>query len=67
MDYYDEINMEISRLITTIDPKTIDLIRLSERVKIFEKLRKLINEKDYNNDEIATAILGWAYERLAED
>lgn len=67
MDYYDEINNEISRQTANIDPLVIDLIKLSERIRIFEKLRKLINQKDYENDEIATTILGWAYERLAED
>lgn len=67
MDYFDEISLEVSQRTADIDPMTVDIIRLSERIKIFEKLRKLINEKDYNNDETATAILGWAYERLAED
>lgn len=67
MDYYDEISLEVSQRTADLDPTTVDIIRLSERIKIFEKLRKLINEKDYENDEIATAILGWAYERLSED
>jgi hypothetical protein len=67
MDYFDEISLEVSQRTADLDPMTVDIIRLSERIKIFEKLRTLINEKDYDNDEIATAILGWAYERLAED
>ena len=37
------------------------------RIIIFSRLRELIYEKDRANDEIATAILGWAYERLADD
>lgn len=67
MDYLKEIEMEVSKLSNNIDKNLIDTIRLSERVKIFEKLRNLILEKDYQNDEIAAAILGWAYERLSED
>lgn len=67
MDYSDEIDLELERLASDLDPMAIEIIRLSERIKIFEKLRKLISEKDYYNDEVASAILGWAYERLAED
>lgn len=37
------------------------------RILVFSRLRNLIMEKDLINDEIATAILGWAYERLADD
>lgn len=67
MNYYDEIMLEIKNLTTEIDQSTIELIKLSERIKIFEKLRNLIHEKDYENDATAAAILGWAYERISED
>jgi hypothetical protein len=36
------------------------------RVLFFEELRALIQEKDASGDDIATAVLGWAYERLGE-
>ena len=36
------------------------------RYVFFAKLRELIMEKDLENDEVAAAVLGWAYERLAE-
>lgn len=67
MDYSDEIHQELIKNTSGIDQSAIDIIRLDERIHIFEKLRQLIHEKDYANDEIAAAILGWAYERLAED
>lgn len=67
MDYFEEINQEVLQRTANLDPTTIEVIKLSERIKIFEKLRNLIGEKDYENDEIAAAILGWAYERLSED
>lgn len=38
-----------------------------QRIIFFAKLRHLIAEKDLENDEIATYVLGWAYERLADD
>ena len=37
-----------------------------QRILFFAKLRELILEKDKSNDLIAAAVLGWAYERLAE-
>jgi Fe-S-cluster formation regulator IscX/YfhJ len=36
------------------------------RYVFFARLRELIMEKDLENDEVAAAVLGWAYERLAE-
>jgi hypothetical protein len=66
MDNPNEINMDISKNIDGIDPMTVELIRMSERVKIFSKLRNLIYEKQYENDQTAADILGWAYERLAD-
>ena len=67
MDYFDEVSQELSKLTANVSQDTIDIIKLSERIQIFEKLRYLIHEKDQENDEIAAAILGWAYERLAQD
>jgi Fe-S-cluster formation regulator IscX/YfhJ len=36
------------------------------RYIFFAKLRELILEKEIANDTTAAAVLGWAYERLAE-
>lgn len=67
MDYSEEIQQELIKFTKDLDPMAIEMIRMSQRVDFFAKLRKLIHEKDYENDQIASAILGWAYERLAED
>jgi hypothetical protein len=66
MDNPNEIDMDISKNIDGIDPMTIELIRMSERIKIFSKLRNLIYEKQYEKDNDAADLLGWAYERLAD-
>jgi hypothetical protein len=66
MENPNEINMDISKNIDGIDPMTVELIRMSERVRLFSKLRNLIYEKQYENDLTAADILGWAYERLAD-
>jgi hypothetical protein len=66
MDNPNEIDMDISKNIDGIDPMTVELIRMSERIKIFSKLRNLIYEKQYEKDNDAADLLGWAYERLAD-
>jgi hypothetical protein len=66
MDNPNEIDMDISKSIDGIDPMTVELIRMSERIKIFSKLRNLIYEKQYENDQTAEDVLGWAYEKLAD-
>jgi hypothetical protein len=66
MDHPDEINYDISKYIQDIDPLAVQMIRFSERVKIFTKLRNLIYEKEYDNDEVAAHVLGWAYEKLGD-
>ena len=66
MDNPNEIDMDISKSINGIDPMTVELIRMSERIKIFSKLRNLIYEKQYEKDSDAADLLGWAYERLAD-
>lgn len=62
----NEIDYDISKVTAEIDPMLIEMIRMSERVKIFSKLRNLIYEKQYENDQVAEDILGWAYEKLAD-
>jgi hypothetical protein len=66
MDNPNEIDYDISKYTDGLDTMTIEVIRMSERVKLFSKLRNLIYEKQYENDQIAQDILGWAYEKLAE-
>jgi hypothetical protein len=66
MDNPDEIDYDISRYTAEIDPMVVEIIKMSERVKIFSKLRNLIYEKQYENDHIAADTLGWAYEKLAD-
>jgi hypothetical protein len=66
MDNPNEVDYDISKATAEIDPMLIEMIRLSERIKIFSKLRNLIYEKEYGKDEIAAHVLGWAYERLAD-
>jgi hypothetical protein len=66
MDNPNEIDFNISSSTLDIDPMTIEIIRMSERVKIFSKLRNLIYEKQYENDSDAADLLGWAYEKLAD-
>jgi hypothetical protein len=66
MDNPNEIDMDISKNIDGIDPMTVELIRMSERIKIFSKLRNLIYEKQYENDQVAEDVLGWAYEKLSD-
>jgi hypothetical protein len=66
MDNPNEIDYDISKYTADLDTHTIEVIRMSERVKMFSKLRNLIYEKQYENDHTAADILGWAYERLAD-
>jgi hypothetical protein len=66
VDNPNEIDMDISKSIYGIDPMTVELIKMSERIKIFSKLRNLIYEKQYEHDDVAASVLGWSYEKLAE-
>ena len=66
MDNPNEIDYDISKATAEIDPMLIEMVRMSERVKIFSKLRNLIYEKQYENDQVAEDILGWAYEKLVD-
>jgi hypothetical protein len=66
MNNPNEIDYDISKAIANIDPMIVEMIRMSERIKLFSKLRNLIYEKQYENDHIAADTLGWAYEKLAD-
>jgi hypothetical protein len=66
MDNPNEIDYDISKYTTGLDTTTINVIKLSERIRIFSKLRNLIYEKQSEGDSMAESVLGWAYEKLAE-
>ena len=66
MDNPNEIDFDISKATAEIDPMLVEMIKLSERVKIFSKLRNLVYEKEYEKDQDAADLLGWAYEKLAD-
>lgn len=65
MDNPNEIDYDISKYTAEIDPMIVEMIRMSERVEIFSKLRNLIYSKEYDKDFVAASVLGWAYEELA--
>lgn len=70
MESRGEIRQTAEIILTKIAGSASDLYVLgaqSERILIFEKLRLLIQEKDLAGDQIAAAVLGWAYERLADE
>jgi hypothetical protein len=66
MDNPNEIDYDISKYTADLDPMTVEIIRMSERVKMFSKIRNLIYEKQYENDNMAADVLGWAYEKLVD-
>lgn len=69
MDTAKEMRQDAEKLIEKISGASSDLFVMganTERIRIFEKLRALIQEKDTINDQYAADILGWAYERLAD-
>ena len=68
MSYSEELAHDMELLISRSDINVQALIDLSasqERVRIFEKLVELIQEKDSNNDDIAVEVLSWAWQRLS--
>jgi len=66
MDNPNEVDYDISKATANIDPMLVEMIKMSERIKIFSKLRNLIYEKQYEHDDVAASVLGWAYEKLAD-
>jgi hypothetical protein len=68
MSYLDELQQDIDQIRNSADMNIDELMRLSaiqERVKIFNQLRDMIQEKDTNNDTIAADVLAWAWDRLS--
>ena len=66
MDNPNEIDYDISKYTADLDTRTVEVIRMSERVRMFSKLRNLIYEKQYEKDYTTADILGWAYDKLAD-
>ena len=70
MESKDEIRETAEQVLAKISGSASDLFWLGsqfERITILEKYRLLIQEKDLAGDPIAAAVLGWAYERLADE
>jgi hypothetical protein len=69
MENMTDIEERVDELYTKIEDIHAELYSLGgieERIEIFAKLRELIIEKDQEGDEVAVAVLGWAYEQLGE-
>ena len=69
METIEEIQNHIDSLLAESDDNAIELLAyasLLERINFFAAFRELIQEKDNVNDQLASSVLGWAYERLAE-
>lgn len=65
----EEIQREIDKLINYLGPAGEELFSLSiasERIRIFQNLQKLIQQKDSSNDQIAAEVLSWAWQVLAD-
>jgi len=70
MDNLDDVEARVADLYQKGEDLNAELYTLgatAERIEFFSKLRDLIAEKDSQNDDVASSVLGWAYERLAED
>jgi regulator of replication initiation timing len=68
MEDIQDIETRVDQLYSKIDDINAELYSLGgeeERFEIFERLRELISQKEQENDLIAAAVLGWAYEELA--
>jgi hypothetical protein len=70
METLDEIQDAIDEILAETEDDVVELLALTEmaeRIKFFSKLRDLISEKEQSNDDVAAAVLGWAYEELSLD
>jgi hypothetical protein len=68
MENIQDIEGRVDQLYSKIDDINAELYSLGgeeERFEIFERLRELISQKEQENDLISAAVLGWAYEELA--
>jgi hypothetical protein len=69
MENIQDIEERVDELYHKIDDIHAELYSLGgseERIEFFERLRELIKIKDQENDEVAVAVLGWAYEELGK-
>ena len=70
METLEEMQDAIDEILAETDDDVVELLALTEqveRIKFFNKLRELIQEKEQANDEVAASVLGWAYEKLSVD
>ncbi len=70
METIEEIQDAIDEILAETEDNVVELLTLTEmaeRIRFFTKLRELISEKEQANDEVAANVLGWAYERLADE
>jgi hypothetical protein len=64
----DEIEEQLVKIRNSTEINIDELMKLSafqERVRLFEKLRWLIQQKDSSNDTIAAEVLAWAWKELS--
>ncbi len=65
----EEIQREIDKLVNYLGPAGEELFSYAiaiERIRIFQNLQTLIQQKDSANDQIAAEVLSWAWQVLSE-
>lgn len=68
-DYIDDLYEDSSRIITKVNSEIKDLMVIAssiERNKVLLRLRELMAEKDFEDDDVAVQVLAWAYDKLGE-
>jgi hypothetical protein len=68
MSYHEELEINIEKIKKNVDVSIYDLEHLSamrERVRLFNHIRDLIQQKDSHNDIVAAEVLAWALGELA--
>lgn len=66
----EEIQREIDKLVNYLGPAGEELFSLAialERVRIFQNLQTLIQQKDSANDIVAAEVLAWAWKVLSDN
>lgn len=66
----EEIQKEIDSLVNWLGPRAEELFSLAtalERMRIFQNLQTLIQQKDSANDIIAAEVLAWAWKVLSDN
>ncbi len=65
----EEIQREIDKIVYRLGPAGEELFSYAialERIRIFQNLQTLIQQKDSANDQIAAEVLSWAWQVLSE-